>query len=127
MQFDSGSTACRECERMYVHTGHTAGCLQHCNAQLRAMLVCCAKHLLPHLLAARIQAQHRFSTCFVTPKAQHAEHMKGRALRTQQQVDTEAHKEMRARQKSLNKVWSRIAAGYICGNCMTDGRAKQSI
>ncbi len=27
-----------------IHTGHTSGCLQQPNAQLRAMLVCYAKH-----------------------------------------------------------------------------------
>ena len=33
--------------------------------------------LLPDYLAATIQLQHSFSTCIVTQKSQHAEHMTG--------------------------------------------------
>ena len=37
--------------------------------------------LLPEYLAATIQAQHSFSTCSVTQKSQHAEHILG-SIRT---------------------------------------------
>jgi len=47
--------------------------LQHCNAQLRAMLVCCADHSDANLLAARFQVHHSLNSCSVTQKAQHAE------------------------------------------------------
>ncbi len=43
-QCDSESTACTAYERMHLHTGHKAGCPQHCNTQLRAKPVCYAKH-----------------------------------------------------------------------------------
>ena len=48
---------------MHLHTGHKAGCLQHCNAQLRAMPVCHAKHSAVSYACCKIQAQHSFSTC----------------------------------------------------------------
>ena len=61
MLYDSDITA----EHMIgsIHTGHKAGCLQHCNAQLRAVPVCYAKLSADPYACCKIQAQHSFSTC----------------------------------------------------------------
>ena len=60
-----------------IHTGHTSGCLQHHNVQLRAMPVCHAKHSAASYACCKHSGTAQLSTCSVTQKSQHAEHMIG--------------------------------------------------
>ena len=81
MQCDQDSPACRAYES--IDTGHTAASpALHCTAENNSCLLCkafcCPICLLPAL---------RHSTCSVTKKAQHAEHMKG-SIDTGHKADT---------------------------------------
>ena len=61
MQCDSEITASRAYERMHLHTGHTSGCTRVSSITMYSWEQCLSAMqslLLPHMLAANIQAQH---------------------------------------------------------------------
>ena len=76
-------TACRAYERMYIHTGHKAGCpALQCTAESTACLLCealCGLICLLHSFRHSTASAHAvcLNNCTVSITAQHAEHMKG--------------------------------------------------